>query len=412
MNGSAYIKVTCEVRWLGSVLKTVPFVFDCDGVSFEPLNVWVRENFPKWSKVGQAVNQKVSRVVHFLNFLVENNRSWDEPTQYYLLLYVRVIEKGGITAETLNAHTNAIFEFFWRCEKRGFCTKVIGINDSDQDDYRYPLHVLSSRSPKRDFDNPLARRGKNRTLRSSITQNSEWEIAYERALDFGTAACARDAVFISFILQTGARRKEATSLKTSDFEKQVSPNAKEVIISVDTKYYESRDLVVPLEAYLEIQEFIRDERPALIANRRKDQGYVFCGERGNGKALTKTYVSRRMRDTYQIAPHDGRSTFATNQMVEHYRNGLSLESAMLLVRQRMGHSATDETARTLRQHYLQAKAIVEAQESGSKLDQAREEIAQLKAKMANKDLEIEDLRRQVALTSGVPTSGRNTQNSH
>jgi predicted RNase H-like nuclease (RuvC/YqgF family) len=96
-------------------------------------------------------------------------------------------------------------------------------------------------------------------------------------------------------------------------------------------------------------------------------------------------------------------------MIEHYRNGLSLESAMLLVRQRMGHSATDETARTLRQHYLQAKAIVEAQESGSKLDQAREEIAQLKAKMAEKDREIEDLRRRVTSVIEGPTFGRNSQ---
>ena len=352
MTGNAFIKVVCEVRWLDSLLRTVPFVFDSNGIPFEPLNAWVRESFPKWSKVGQAVNQKVSRVVHFLNFLAENKRSWDEPTQHYLHLYVRVIEKGGISADTLNSHTSAIFEFFWRCEERGFCNRVIGINDSDQDDYRYPLHVHSSRSPKRDYDNPLTRRGKNRTLRSSITQNSEWEAAYERALDYRTSASARDAVFISFIHQTGARRLEALSLETSDFEKQVSPNAKEVIISVNSKYYDSRDLVVPVEAYLEIQEFISDERPALIANRRKDQGYVFCGGRSDGRALSKTYISNRLRNTYQIAPHDGRSTFATNQMIEHYRNGLSLESAILLVRERMGHSPTDETARTLRQHYL------------------------------------------------------------
>lgn len=409
MTRNAFIKVPCEVRWLDGVLKTVPFVFDRNGIPFEPLNFWVRENFPKWPTVGHAVDQKVSRVVRFLNFLQINKRSWDEPTQHYVHLYVKTIDKEERAAETLNAHTGAIFEFFWRCEKSGFCNKVIGINDSDQDDYRYPLHVHSSRSPKRDYDNPLARRGKNRTLRSSITQNSEWESAYEKALDRGTAVCFRDAALISLILQTGARRLEAASLEVSDFEKQVSPDAKDMIISVDTKYYESRDLVVPVEAYREIQEFIQDERPELISNRRKDQGYVFCGGRSSGGALTKSYISKRMRDVYQISPHDGRSTFATNQMIDHYRNGLSLDSAMLLVRERMGHSASDETARTLRQHYLQAKALVEAQESGSKLDQARKEIAQLKAKMAEKDREIEDLRHQVALSRVGPTSGRNPQ---
>lgn len=86
-------------------------------------------------------------------------------------------------------------------------------------------------------------------------------------------------------------------------------------------------------------------------------------------------------------------------MIEHYFNGLDMDTAMLLVRERMGHSANDETARTLRQHYLQAKALVQAEAAGSKLDKARKEIAELKAMMADKDRELEELRRLLPVTT-------------
>ncbi|RCW75222.1 phage integrase family protein [Marinobacter nauticus] len=407
----AYKKVPCEIRWLGDQqLKGVPFVFDLNGFPFEPLNAWVRENLNQWTKKGirqqggeapaRNFDQKVSRVVSFLNFLDANDRSWDEPTQDYLHLYVLMVEKKERAAETLNAITSAIFEFYWTRQKAGFCDRVIGINDVDQDDYRYPLNVHPSRNPKRDYDNPMTRRGKNRTSRTSITQNSDWEDALEKALDSGTAVGARDAVLISFILQTGARRLEAASLKTSDFEKAVGPSKNEMIINVDTKIYQSRDLIVPVEAYREVQDFIRDERHDLISNPRKDFGCVFCStDKKNGAALTKSYISRRLKNIYGISPHDGRSTFATNEMIEHYRNGLDMDTAMLLVRERMGHSANDETARTLRQHYLQAKALVQAEEAGSKLDRARKEIAELKSVMAEKDRELDELRRLLAVTA-------------
>ena len=406
----AYTKIPCEVCWLGDQrLKAVPFVFDRNGTPFEPINAWVRKNIDQWTKKGirqrgeapaRNFDQKVSRVVSFLNFLDANGRNWDEPTQDYLYLFVSTVEQKERAAETLNAFTSAIFDFYWTRQEAGFCYRVIGINDVDQDDYRNPLHVHPSRDPKRDYDNPMTRRGKNRTSRTSITENEEWEDALERALDSGTALGARDGVLISFILQTGARRLEAANLETSDFEKTVDPNKKEVIINVDTKIYESRDLVVPVEAYREVQDFIRDERPDLISNPRKDLGFDFCStDKKNGAALTKSYISRRFKNIYGISPHDGRSTFATNEMIEHYFNGLDMDTAMLLVRERMGHSANDETARTLRQHYLQAKALVQAEAAGSKLDKARKEIAELKAMMADKDRELEELRRLLPVTT-------------
>lgn len=407
----AYKKVPCEVRWLGDQqLKAVPFVFDRNGNPFEPLNSWVRENLSLWARKGtksqgkealaQNFDQKISRVVSFLNFLDANNRGWNEPTQDYLHLFVLTIERKDRAAETLNAFTSAIFEFYWTSQKARFCERVIGINDIDQDDYRYPLNVYPSRDPKREYDNPMIRRGKNRARRASITRNADWEEAVERAFDSGTAVGARDAVLISFILQTGARRLEAACLEISDFKKAVGPNKKEMIINVDTKIYDSRDLEVPVEAYREVQDFIRDERHDLISNRGKDIGFVFCStDKKNGAPLTKSYISRRLKDTYGISPQDGRSTFATNQMIEHYRNGLDIDTAILLVRERMGHSASDETAQTLRQHYLQAKALVQAEEAGSKLDMARKEIAELKSVMAEKDRELEELRRLLAVTT-------------
>jgi len=410
MTREAYTKIPCEVRWLGDQrLKSVPFVFDRNGTPFEPINSWVRENLTQWTKKGirqqgeapaRNFDQKVSRVVSFLNFLDANDRSWDEPTQDYLYLFVVTVEKRERAAETLNALTSAIFDFYWTRQKNGFCDRVIGINDVDQDDYRYPLNVHPSRDPKRDYDNPMTRRGKNRTARTSITQNAEWEDALEVALDNGTAVGARDGALIGFILQTGARRLEAASLEVADFEKAVGPNKKEMIINVDTKIYESRDLIVPVEAYREVQDFIRDERPDLIANPRQDLGFVFCStDKKSGAALTKSYISKRFKNIYGISPHDGRSTFATNEMIEHYRNGLDMDTAMLLVRERMGHSANDDTARTLRQHYLQAKALVQAEEAGSKLDKARKEITELKAMMADKDRELEELRRLLPVTT-------------
>ena len=99
----AYTKIPCEVCWLGDQrLKAVPFVFDRNGTPFEPINAWVRKNIDQWTKKGirqrgeapaRNFDQKVSRVVSFLNFLDANGRNWDEPTQDYLYLFVSTVEQ-------------------------------------------------------------------------------------------------------------------------------------------------------------------------------------------------------------------------------------------------------------------------------------------------------------------------------
>jgi hypothetical protein len=83
-----------------------------------------------------------------------------------------------------------------------------------------------------------------------------------------------------------------------------------------------------------------------------------------------------------------------------------LALTLLIVRQRMGHSASDETSRTLRAFYLQAEAIVRAQEKGTELELARKEIADMRSNMATQEHEIEVLRQQVAsLTKHSSSSG-------
>lgn len=408
MNRTPYTKVLCNLKLGGYEYRRVPFVLDQWGRPLESINSFVRDRLLKnWVKESHTTDLKVGRIIRFLMLLSKNNRSWDEPTHDYIALYVRDIENDRSSSDTINAHTSSIYEFYWYCEEKGFCKNIIGINNIDKNDYKYPLHVFPSRNPHKKYDNPFARRGSHKTLRSSITKDVDWQVAYEKALDCGTTVSLRDAALIHFILRTGARRIEVVSLTIDQFRDEIKPGQTQVILTLrKTKNHDSRDLVVPAEAYLEVKEFINEERPDMISNRRRDKHFVFCGSGNNGAALTVNYVSGRLRDTYGVAPHDGRSTFATNLMIELYRKGHSMESAMLIVRQRMGHSASDETSRTLRAFYLQAEAIVRAQEKGTELERARKEIADMRSNMATQEHEIEVLRRQVAsLTKRSSSAG-------
>lgn len=396
MTKPRYSKVICKVTYHGETLSSVPFVIDEAGRPFEPLNVFVRENFDHWHKRSGSVGQTVDRVLMFFQLLSRNNRDWDEPAHHYVGLYLKELEKTDLAPETINAHTDAIYAFYWMCEERGFCNRLIGINDVDNDDYRFPLRVLHHNSPRQEYANPFRKKGKNKTLRPRITGNKDWESAIEKALDANTSVGARDAMLMSLILYTGARRVEALSLKVDAFRENVSTDQPYVHRTVLTKLYETRDLRIPREIYLEVRDFINEERPELIADlRKRDAGFVFCGERGTGDRLTNSHISNRLQNTYGVIPSDGRSTFATNLMIELLREGFSQESAILYVRQLMGHSPNDQTAQTLRGHYLQAKAILEAEDKGTLLEQAHKENADLKALIAKRDEKIDQLIKQI-----------------
>ena len=405
MRRAAYTKLNCEVTYCETTLRTVPFVIDHKGQPFEALNSYVRGFFDDWNKKAGSVGQTIDRVLSFIHFLGNNQRSWDSPTHDYVSFYIKQLEQES-SNDTINAHTNAIYAFYWFCEQKRFCSGLIGITDSNNDDYRYPLHVLDPRSSRRDYDNPHFKRRGHKQLRAGITKNKDWESAYHHALGDATPASLRDAVLMLLILESGARRVEALSLQTDQFKDRVRPDQEYMKLTVNTKRDQTRILCVPRETYLEVKRFIEDERPDLIANRRQDRGYVFSGENGNGHALSDNHVSNRLRHKYGVAPNDGRSTFATNLMIELCRKGCTEESAILLVCERMGHSLTDKTARTLRTHYLQAKAIVEAHESGTELEQAREENANLKATIAERDSKITELQAQLEQLTDVELSAQ------
>lgn len=402
----SYTKVLCDLTIEGVEYRRVPFILDQWGNPLEPLNSFVRHRLLKnWTKEKHTVDLKVGRILRFLKFLIKNNRRWNEPTHDYIALYVRDLENHQCSSDTMNFHTSTIYEFYWYCEENNFCKNLIGINNVDKNDYKYPVHVFPSLNPHRRYDNPFTRRGSYKSLRSSVTKDVDWQVAYNKALDFGTSVSLRDAALMHFILKTGARRIEVINLTLDQFFDEVKPSHAEIILTLKkTKNYDSRDLVVPVEAYLEVKEFIREERKNMISNRGRDKAFVFCGSGSNGAALTENYVSGRLRDVYGVAPHDGRSTFATNLMIDLYQKGISMESAMLIVRQRMGHSASDENSRTLRAFYLQAEAIVLAQEKVTELELARKEIAAMRLEMTIQKREVESLRHQIACLQAFNSS--------
>jgi hypothetical protein len=127
-----------------------------------------------------------------------------------------------------------------------------------------------------------------------------------------------------------------------------------------------------------MQHFIEEVRPSLLTNRRIDAGYLFCNPKG--KFLSDSYYNKILKK-YSIKPHDGRSTNLTEFFIEKIKEGIDEESAILLAREHAGHSQNDRSAKTLKQHYLQAKAIFKAQNQGTYLEQEKRKNAALQAEL-------------------------------
>lgn len=410
-----YKKIICEVTYSGKVQK-VPFIIDQTGMPLEPLNAFVRAKiFESTKNALSTINQKTDNIISFLCFLKENGRSWAEVTHDRLRQFR---DQGGgnkkrdRNSNTINTYLSAIYEFYWWCERKQFCEGVIGVTDVDEDDYLFPLFVYpppyGSKTPYRI---PNLLKTPPSRIRTNITTKDAWEEAYEQALDEGSIYGKRDAALILFILTTGARQVEASTTHTDQF--GVDPHPKQKDLSVRTRRAknsnEGRYLQVPVETYIEMQEFIQEDRPSLLMNRRRDAGYLFCNP--NGEPLSKSHLWRILAK-YGLKSHDGRSNNLTEFFVEKIREGIDQESAILLAREHAGHSQNDKSARTLKQYYLQAKAIFTAQAEGTYLEQERRKNATLQAELnlakdriARLECELESLGAETP-TFGQNSSGR------
>lgn len=405
-----YKKLLCQVNYSSKPLDKVPFVIGPEGTPFEPLNAFIRAALFDSSKNGvSTVNAKVDKIVTFLCYLQKNDRRWTRATHDRVRQFRN---QGGIgkrkrNSTTINGYIGAIYEFYWWCEGEGYCNRVIGINNVDKDDYLFPLFVYPpGPNDTKDYSLPNLLDPTPSRMRTDITDKEKWEAAYEKALDEDSIYSQRDAALILFILQSGARRGEAQSAHTDQFNEDPHPTQKTMPVKVrKTKNSDGgRILNIPVETYLEMQNFIEDVRPSLLTNRRIDAGYLFCNPKG--QSLSNSYFNRILTK-YAIKPHDGRSTNLTEFFIEKIKEGIDEESAILLAREHAGHSQNDRSAKTLKQHYLQAKAIFNAQNQGTYLEQEKRKSSALqaeldlaKSKIAQLEHELEVLKTDKRSTLG------------
>lgn len=200
---------------------------------------------------------------------------------------------------------------------------------------------------------PQSKPSKPREFRPYIYTNAEMESLFKTALNYRK----RCNVMYPYVIQTmlkmtycmGLRPSETVSLQTTDIDFE----AKTVLIE-ETKFYKSRLLPFGSEVESILRHYMQ-WRTAVAKDQGLSSDCLFIDKRNNQVKLSALQaafrlickaanVSRNDNGRSDVRLQDLRHTFATNRIIQWYKEGKDVQALLPALSTYLGHCNIDSTA--------------------------------------------------------------------
>jgi len=288
-------------------------------------------------------------------FLKSQNCPWRCANDNWLLRWRDIQSIEGIKASTINRRVSLVFHFYYWAQINGIITGVVKTDPTDSTKI-FPFS--SKRTLRRSITTPLLFPNTEEPNRHTLAE-AECQKLDEQA-SRGRHAY-RNILIMMWFRETGLRRAEALSLKTShiphliDIErmaklKQTFP------LKVVGKGSKSRILSVPPSLMEATRLYIENDRKAIVKRRRKNgctqiSDFLFLSERGT--PIQETSLSNALRILFlkagigNASGHRLRARYLKRlakvfvDQAIHSPNPMDMQTVWLKTAEAAGHSRPD-----------------------------------------------------------------------
>ncbi|MAP20431.1 MAG: tyrosine-type recombinase/integrase [Pseudomonadota bacterium] len=292
-----------------------------------------------------------------------------------------------------NGELKTIYKFYWFLEKRlGVISGIIGFTDGERGlRYELPVRKPSGSRMRNEFLIPILEKTTSKGAKPKSSYD-DWLNAYKIASKDSSPLKQRDAIMIKVILDTALRREELHTLTVDLFDSLPNQDDANVFITLNKSKFESfkgkRVAPFPSALYRKIKTYIKAHRKKLKKTCSKGEKALFLS--GRGRALGLSSINYILAG-YGLRPHDGRKISLTDLFMERIKLGLTKEEAIMEVSEIAGHSFKSK-GETLERCYLDAKAILNKQKTGTQESELQQRIHELELENKQLKQEIEESR--------------------
>lgn len=309
----------------------IPLMLDSQNVVVAPVSNWLRYLVLVQRRATSSVRQFAYHLQQWWSFIEKRKITWDSADDYTLMAWRDSFLNNGHDKRTINSRVLTIFRFYLWVEKKGYTNGLIGETDISRG-FRPKLSVTAHTNDKgrTRYTTPLLIRTVAKPILPTPTNDAITKVHEALAQMYGdnTDLMIRDSLILLWMEGTGLRRAEVLSLKTSDIPDRDALDSETLEddhakINVTGKGGKKRIVFAGRDLLTETQEYIENERQAMVRRFRSKQGEIYPEPHNiflsakTGLSLTPDAVSQQLAKAFRKAGIKGsghriRARFLTN----------------------------------------------------------------------------------------------------
>lgn len=360
------ITFTDEQCLLGGIpYPGIPLLLNYDYRVLAAPSDWLRHLRVTRRQSAESVRQFAYHLKYWWAFINRARIAWDKVDDFLMIEWRdRCLLKND--GATVNGYISTVFRMYLWAERNGYTEGLIGEADMERK-IRPPLSVkVKTRRGTNIYSSPLLIRTVAKPILPTPTNDEITKIHAALAEMYGdnTDLMIRDGLILTWAEQTGTRRAETTSLKTSQIPKwdeilDLEEKGETYEITIVGKGDKRRLIWAGPDLLAQTRDYIEGERQAIVRRCRARLGSsyrvpeeVFLSSK-TGHGLHKDTLSQKFAKAFREAGvrgsgHRVRARFITNLAEQAYEAAYEklgsvpdLASVLLPIAQLAGHNQVE-----------------------------------------------------------------------
>lgn len=384
---------------------SIPLMLDSANNIVEAASDWFRYLILIRRRSSSAVRQFAYQLKQWWKFLEEKRIVWREADDHKIAAWRNSLLNRRYDKATVNGLVLTVFRFYLWAERNGYTTGLTGETDISQN-FRPRISVIANtnKNGRITYTSPLLIRNAAKPILPTPTNDDITKVnqALTEMYVRNTDLFVRDSLILMWMENTGVRRAEVLSLKTSDIPdwneiQMLDDKQDDAKICVIGKGDKKRIVFAGADLLSETRNYIETERKAVVEkfSSRKDVDYketksIFLSNK-TGMGLNVDSVSHSFAKAFRKAGvrgsgHRVRARFLTNLVTalleaqfEKFKSLPDAASVLVPAAQIAGHNHIE----TLRPYLDLAKKALLQDTHAMRLSTARD-----KATVINRQYEI------------------------